>query len=154
MPTKKIVEKRRPEKKHKTNRIHFHTMGIFSWITSDTNESIPAAGYGGTLPVKMITPDGRVWEESEYAGYGVFGGQDFFELVAELNNLDGFYRRNGAFVDERRLCGVNAYNRPDQYPNLVLPKLVSIGCQIPYDQLPNSEVCPDQLGIFYDDEGE
>lgn len=30
---------------------------------------------------------GNVWTESNYEGYGIFGGKDFFELLAEMNGL-------------------------------------------------------------------
>jgi len=35
----------------------------------------------------MITPDGRIFTEKNYDGYGEFGGKDFYELLAELNGL-------------------------------------------------------------------
>jgi hypothetical protein len=35
----------------------------------------------------MITEDGRVFTEDDYEGYGVFGGKDIYELVAEMNGL-------------------------------------------------------------------
>lgn len=40
-----------------------------------------------TFRVYMIAPDGRRWVEEDYEGYGVFGGKDIFELVAELNGM-------------------------------------------------------------------
>jgi hypothetical protein len=63
-------------------------MGFFSWKTSDTNRSI-ANDYSGrrTFIVHMITEDGRVFTEEEYEGYGVFGGKDIYELIAEMNGL-------------------------------------------------------------------
>jgi len=61
-------------------------MGFFSWRTSDTRESIPADGSGRpTFQVHMITKDGRTFTEPKYEGYGVFGGKDIYELIAELN---------------------------------------------------------------------
>ena len=32
---------------------------------------------------------GNVWTEENYEGYGRFGGKDFYQLVAEMNSLDG-----------------------------------------------------------------
>jgi len=63
-------------------------MGFFSWKTSDTNRSI-ANQYSGrkTFVVHMITEDGRVFTEEDYEGYGVFGGTDIYELIAEMNGL-------------------------------------------------------------------
>lgn len=61
-------------------------MGFFSWLTQDTEKSIPNQ-YSDrtTFPVYLKDNKGNVWEENEYEGYGVFGGKDFFELVAEMN---------------------------------------------------------------------
>lgn len=63
-------------------------MGFFSFITSDTNTSIPNIHSGKRIfPVYMATEDGQIFEEKEYDGYGVFGGKDIYVLIAELNNL-------------------------------------------------------------------
>ena len=61
-------------------------MGFFSWKTQDTNRSI-ANEYSG-LPiftVYMTDDKGNQWKEDNYEGYGVFGGKDFYELLAEMN---------------------------------------------------------------------
>lgn len=63
-------------------------MGFFSWKTSDTDTSISNSySIRGALPVHMITEDGRVFTEPDYEGYGVFGGKDIYELIAEMNGL-------------------------------------------------------------------
>jgi len=65
-------------------------MGVFSWKTQDTNKSISATGNMGDRPtftVYMVDNNGRVWQEDAYEGYGVFGGKDFYELLAEMNGL-------------------------------------------------------------------
>ena len=63
-------------------------MGFFSFITSDTNKSISNSfSNRGALPVHMITEDGQVFTEDDYEGYGVFGGKDIYELIAEINDL-------------------------------------------------------------------
>lgn len=66
-------------------------MGFFSWITSDTQRSIPNIyqEVRPTFTVHMITGDGQVFTEPEYEGYGVFGGKDFYVLAAELNGFKG-----------------------------------------------------------------
>jgi hypothetical protein len=63
-------------------------MGFFSWKTSDTKKSI-ANQYSGrkTFTVHMITENGLVYTESDYEGYGKFGGKDIYTLIAEMNNL-------------------------------------------------------------------
>ena len=64
-------------------------MGFFSWKTQDTNRSISNM-YSDkpTFRVYMLDNKGNVWEENHYEGYGVFGGKDFYELLAEMNGLN------------------------------------------------------------------
>lgn len=66
-------------------------MGQFSWITQDTHEPIREKyGCGDKSKTTAYMHDhlGNVWEEKDYEGYGEFGGKDFYELLAEMNNLD------------------------------------------------------------------
>ena len=35
----------------------------------------------------MKDNQGNLWKEDNYEGYGVFGGKDFYELMAEMNGL-------------------------------------------------------------------
>lgn len=123
-------------------------MGFFSWHTCDTNESI-ANQYSNrpTFTVHMITPDGRVFTEKNYDGYGEFGGKDFYELLAELN---GRGSDRSAGID---LC-FKGNSRGDDTPGVIYPKLVAnlekdVVAQ--YNSLPNPESCRDQ-GFFYSDE--
>jgi hypothetical protein len=65
-------------------------MGQFSWITQDTHEPIRdkyGCGDKSLTTAYMHDHLGNVWEEKEYEGYGEFGGKDFHELLAEMNNL-------------------------------------------------------------------
>lgn len=62
-------------------------MGQFSWFTQDSHKQI------GNMPecyvdVTMYDDKGNSWSETEYEGYGVFGGKDYFDLVAEMNGYD------------------------------------------------------------------
>ena len=60
-------------------------MGFFSWKTSDTNRSISNVHSGrGTFKVTMLMPYGEKYVESDYEGYGIFGGMDFYDAVYEL----------------------------------------------------------------------
>ena len=85
-------------------------MGFFSWKTQDTNKSI-CNTYSSkkTFIVYMMDNKGNVWKEKNYEGYGVFGGKDFLELLAEMNNLKT--REDGI-----KLLGGN---KPYLSPNLV-----------------------------------
>ena len=124
-------------------------MGQFSWITSDTDRSVLC---DGTVKVKMLSPDGREFEETNYAGYGVFGGTDYFALVAELNGKEG------------REAGIDLLFNPDGNPHgvahladelgVVLPKIVSINARGDYDDYSPTESCPEQGWRQYDEEEE
>lgn len=139
-------------------------MGFFSWLTCDSHESIPSnyavaearAGQRGPrtpkkmLPVKMIDNRGNVWVEENYEGYGVFGGKDFFELLAEMNHAGypeiqehGSLRNYGIHLAcEWEQCDQEFEEAPH------FPKLVTLGCNKSFDDLPDPETCPDQ-GFFY-----
>jgi hypothetical protein len=109
-------------------------MGFFSWITQDSGKSI-ANQYSGkkTFVVYLKDNKGNSWEETNYDGYGIFGGKDFYELLAEMNGKKT--RDEGieiAFSKKRFLS-----------PNLSEDSLWEW-----VDEEP--EHCPDQ-GYFYDD---
>jgi hypothetical protein len=123
-------------------------MGFFSWKTCDTDESI-ANKYSNrpTFTVHMIAPDGQVFTEKDYDGYGEFGGKDFYDLLCELNGLP-----------EDRSAGIDLVFKGnaggDNTPGVIYPKFVenlenNVVAQ--YNSLPNSKSCDDQ-GFFYDEE--
>lgn len=65
-------------------------MGFFSWKTQDSERSIANAySIRKTFKVYMHDNQGNVYAESEYDGYGEFGGLDFYELMARMNGLKG-----------------------------------------------------------------
>ena len=125
-------------------------MGYFSWKTCDNDESIAnECATRPTFTVHMIAPDGRVFTEESYEGYGVFGGKDFYDLLCELNGLPG---DRSAGID---LCFKDNPSGDDT-PGVIYPKLVhdledDVVAQ--YKRLPNPESCEDQ-GFFYADEYE
>jgi hypothetical protein len=125
-------------------------MGFFSWNTCDTGESI-ANKYSTrpTFEVHMIAPDGRVFTEPDYEGYGEFGGKDFHELLAELNGL----------ASDRSLgIDLTFKDNPngDNTPGVIYPKFVEIledDVVAQYADLPNPESCEAQ-GYFYGEDEE
>jgi hypothetical protein len=78
-------------------------MGFFSWKTCDTGESIfNTSSDRETISVAMVDDKGSVYIEDEYEGYGVFGGKDYYQLVAKMNVPD---KCNGD-VDHDRILGI------------------------------------------------
>ena len=69
-------------------------MGCFSWIYSDIKKPL-LIGEPGIL----VLPQSGMLVESVYEGYGMFAGQDVYELVAEWN------RSYLAEHPEHELCG-------------------------------------------------
>ena len=120
-------------------------MGFFSWNTCDTERSITNnCSSRPTFTVHMITPDGRVFTENDYEGYGEFGGKDFFDLLCELNGLP---EDRGAGID---LVFKNNPNG-DNTPGVIYPKFVenlNNNVVAQYNSLPNPESCEAQ-GFFY-----
>jgi hypothetical protein len=125
-------------------------MGVFSWKTCDTDESIANnCSTRPTFTVHMIAPDGRVFTESDYEGYGEFGGKDFYELLSELNGLESDRQVGIDLVFKGNSSG-------DNTPGVIYPKLVETlkkNVVAQYNSLPNPESCDDQ-GFFYRDDEE
>lgn len=59
-------------------------MGQFSWFTQDTNRRIV---IGNNPKVVMADDKGNKYivKKRQYEGYGVFGGKDYYVLLAEMN---------------------------------------------------------------------
>lgn len=126
-------------------------MGFFSWHTCDTGRSIANnSSDREVFEVHMITPDGRVFTENSYEGYGEFGGKDFYDLLAELNGLPS---DRSAGID---LC-FNGNPGGDDTPGVIYPKFVEHleeDVVRQYSSLPNPARCPDQGFFYYDPEEE
>jgi hypothetical protein len=78
--------------------------GQFSWFTQDTGRQI-GSERSNTIDVWMFDNQGNSWYEKEYAGYGEFGGMDYYELLAKMNgyseeDLEGY---KGTFKEMRQL---------------------------------------------------
>jgi hypothetical protein len=108
-------------------------MGFFSWKTQDTDRSIPSQ-YSNrkTFRVEMLDNKGNVFTETDYEGYGVFGGKDFYELLAEMNGFVSqfdYEKGTDKYTNEARGFGISlAFSKGNHsgdgtegvyYPNLV-----------------------------------
>jgi hypothetical protein len=83
----------------------------------------------------MLDDKGNKWKEDNYDGYGVFGGKDYYELLAEMNGKSG--RTEGIEIE------FGPKSKDIKYPNFYEdPKWTWVNEQ------PRN--CPDQ-GYFYDD---
>lgn len=133
-------------------------MGFFSWRTQDTDKSI-ANSYStrSTFRVQMLDNKGNVWTENNYDGYGVFGGKDYYELLAEMNGVverDKVELQGEAYTDYMRGKGIDlAFHNNgsgDHTEDVLYPNLVEMADGWPYDPT-GPESCESQ-GFFYDDE--
>ncbi len=110
-------------------------MGYFSWYTQDTQKSI-ANRYSpiAVFTVYLHNDKGHKWREDNYEGYGVFGGKDFYELLAEMNG----------FPSDRQI-GIDLFFSNDR-TNIRVPNLTESPEWKHINEMPTD--CPDQ-GIFY-----
>ena len=78
-------------------------MGQFSWFSQDTNEQIFNDAPAGTQTVHMVDPrDGTDYVETDYDGYGRFGGLDFYALIVDINrNFILEHYADTGYLDEK-----------------------------------------------------
>lgn len=120
-------------------------MGLFSWITADTNESIPVNGSNREcFPVTVLCPDGTKLTEQNYEGYGIFSGKDIYQLVAQWNRPE---ECNGD-VDHDRGIGIDIACYDSDNEKLKYPIKIVRDSKLKYDDIGCSNSCPDQ-GFFY-----
>ena len=110
-------------------------MGFFSWITQDTNQSI-ANKYSerATFSVTMTDNKGNRQTEEDYEGYGEFAGKDYYELLAEMNGLEG------------RDAGIDLFFFKKDDQSVLSPNLTEDKNWVWRNSSPKE--CPDQ-GFFY-----
>ena len=137
-------------------------MGFFSWKTMDTDKSI-SNDYSsrGTFRVQMMDDKGNVWTEDNYEGYGVFGGKDYYELLAEMNGVkvdDDVYdcMSPEQYTDYMRSEGISIAFKEngsgDHTFGIKYPNLVEMAKGWTYQHW-GPESCPEQ-GYFYNEEEE
>ena len=130
-------------------------MGLFSWNTMDTNKSIASTFSNcDTFRVYMTDNAGNIWTENDYEGYGVFGGKDFYELLAEMNGfvseLKGDEYNNAARLFAIDLVFANDNYSGDFAEGVFYPNLTEKVEGWVYD-MKGPERCEYQ-GYFYDDD--
>ncbi|MFA6105905.1 MAG: hypothetical protein WC725_04950 [Patescibacteria group bacterium] len=115
-------------------------MGFFSWKTKDTSVSIPSCySKRKTIKVYMVLPDKTVYEESNYEGYGFFGGKNYYEALSEIN---------GGPSDDN--YGINIeHNLRGKCTNLVFPQLVEDPNSLTPDSFKTPNDNCEYQGYFY-----
>lgn len=124
-------------------------MGFFSWFTTEGYSISNKFTNRGALPVYMYLPDGEVYFEPNYEGYGEFAGFDFYTVLAQLNLPE--LQLTGDTDTDRQL-GIDLEFSDNPGP-LVYPRF-SIYANQKYDNLKNPKTCPDQGYFYSDDEDE
>jgi len=122
-------------------------MGFFSWKTQDTDVSIANQhSTRDTFTVVMLDDKGNKWYEQNYDGYGVFGGKDYYELLAEMNGL------TGDDTEGMRMRGIELAFKDSpngDNPEVKFPNLVEMAVGWKYD--PKGPESCEWQGFFYDD---
>lgn len=113
-------------------------MGMFSWFTQDTNHRIV---NGERHTVYMTDNKGNSYKEECYEGYGVFGGKDYYELLAEMN---GYSSDRDKGIE---LAFADGYINGDN-PHVFHPSLTELKPEYMDGVAPESD--PDQ-GFPYDE---
>lgn len=118
-------------------------MGFFSWKTSEGKSIANAHSRRPTFTVWMVLPDGTKYQEDDYDGYGKFGGKDFFEAVAELNEA------KSDNSEATRISGINLCGAAEdgKQTDIILPRFTSDPDK-KWEDLKDPKRCPDQ-GYFY-----
>ena len=128
-------------------------MGFFSWRTQDTDRSI-CNNYSIRTPftVVMLDDKGNKWYEQNYDGYGVFGGKDYYELLAEMNGFVSVETGDN-YTEDMRMKGIDLAFKDSpngDNPEVKFPNLVEMAEGWQYDPK-GPESCNDQ-GFFYSDD--
>lgn len=95
-------------------------MGCFSWFTQDKSHTRIVIGEV-KKPIYMIGEinGNRVTytENTYYKGYGVFGGKDFYEFMAQMNgkNFDDFEGDDKRKREQLRSTGIRMAFDGDPY---------------------------------------
>lgn len=110
-------------------------MGVFSWRTCDTQESI----NGEEEFIYLLMPDGQNMQFCSYDGYGSFDGLDMYNMLAYMNGVGNKYDLE-ANCEKQRERGIYMEDDPD----LSFYLKFSTNLDTNYEDWPPSEICPHQ----------
>lgn len=96
---------------------HLNEMGQFSWYTIEGEPII----VNGRRDIYMVLPDGTVYVEHNYEGYGIFGGKDYYIAIAEINDL----AEDVEDQEEVRSIAIDATFDPVTAKTLLYPQFTS-----------------------------
>jgi hypothetical protein len=119
-------------------------MGMISWLTGDTKDSIVNRHHpDGAVTVYLLQPNGKPSiAESNYNGYGLFGGVDVFTWIAEYNASDFGISLIGASPDDMRDIGCDLLF--EREAELMYPLKLSFDANAKYECIEPSRLCPYQ----------
>ena len=124
-------------------------MGVFSWKTSDTKRSISGRDSSrGAFPVYLVTPQNEKILETQYEGYGIFGGYDAYALLAKWNKPEFC---NGD-VEHDRGIGITIGCYDEENARLRYPLKFAENPNANYNELPPAERCEYQGYFYWDDQ--
>jgi len=125
--------------------------GMFSWLKPDGEPIYSSEGHLET--VYMVDDDNKKYKEDAYEGYGVFGGKDYYALLAEMNGVtegdDKAKRQQG--IDIAFGKGTKYEDdRGEHTPGVKYPRFTTDE-NAKYSSLPNPKSDPNQ-GWFQEPE--
>ncbi len=77
--------------------------GQFGWITID---GVQTASWK-PVNIYMYDNQGNEWEESNYEGYGKFGDEDYFDVLARMNGYTEEDVKGEDKLRSLRIIGIN-----------------------------------------------
>ena len=108
-------------------------MGFFSFYTQDTNRSISNrhSDRGSfTVYMKDRQDPPNIYREDNYEGYGIFGGKDIHELIAEMNGLKTRDEGIKMYFDEEDIIKrLIDRGRSDDKPDIIKNRFKSYNSQ-------------------------
>lgn len=127
-------------------------MGQFSWYAQDTLD--PIWNDRDKFKVYMVDPlTGERYEENDYEGYGVFGGRDYYELLATINYPITKYLNpeyfNGDGTIDKTLCKL--HNKKLKWENLSdkeTSAIRQVGISIEYGDTRNYYMYPVLVHVY------